>query len=333
MTGYPPRVLPSSAAVDFAALGEAHKALQLLADRLQMYLIVGTMTKTERGVHNTARIIRPGKSALLYHKRALWGWDRDNFLPGNEPGIVEIDGLRIGVRICFEVRFPEYFRELYRQKTDLNVILFYDVSDRDDTDRYGLIRGHIRTRAAENACPILSVNAIHPYQTAPTMLTDASASVLSEAKRNRENLTVFDFVPTQPDFGERGRKELSDWLLATIDNNNPDFWKALDELVSTSEIVIDRPKGSAHPRFPDFIYRVDYGYLQDTASMDKDGIDVWVGSGEKTVDAVMCIVDLMKRDSEIKILIGCTEEEKQIVYETHNESQHMKGIMLRRPAG
>ena len=48
------------------------------------------------------------------------------------------------------------------------------------------------------------------------------------------------------------------------------------------------------------------------------------------MDAVMCIVDLMKRDSEIKLLIGCTEEEKQIVYETHNESRYMKGIMIRR---
>ncbi len=37
--------------------------------------------------------------------------------------------------------------------------------------------------------------------------------------------------------------------------------------------------------------------------MDGAGIDVWVGSGDKTVDAIMCIVDLMKKDSEIKILI------------------------------
>ena len=111
------------------------------------------------------------------------------------------------------------------------------------------------------------------------------------------------------------------------------FWNALDELVNTSEIVIDRPKGSAHPRFPDFIYRVDYGYLKNTASMDGGGIDVWVGSDGKRIDAVMCIVDLMKRDSEIKILIGCTEEEKMEVYRTHNETQYMKGIMIRRQAG
>lgn len=115
-----------------------------------------------------------------------------------------------------------------------------------------------------------------------------------------------------------------------MDGYNDDFWKALDELVSKSEIVIDRPRGSAHPRFPDYIYKVDYGYLKDTASMDGSGIDVWVGSGDKKIDAVMCIVDLMKRDSEIKILVGCTEEEKLEIFKTHNETQYMKGILIRR---
>ncbi len=112
---------------------------------------------------------------------------------------------------------------------------------------------------------------------------------------------------------------------------NNDFWVTLDALVNQSDIVIDRPKGTAHPRYPDFIYKVDYGFLTNTTSMDGGGIDVWVGTDEKrNIDAIMCIVDLMKRDSEIKILIGCTEEEKELVYKTHNESEYMKGILIRR---
>lgn len=109
-----------------------------------------------------------------------------------------------------------------------------------------------------------------------------------------------------------------------------EFWNALDELISNSEIIIDRPKGTTHPKYPDFLYRVDYGYLKNTSSMDGAGIDVWVGSGSKRVDAIMCIVDLIKRDSEIKLLIGCTEDETKIVYETHNETKFMKGVLIRR---
>lgn len=116
-----------------------------------------------------------------------------------------------------------------------------------------------------------------------------------------------------------------------MDTYKTDFWKTLDKLVSQSRIVIERPKGTAHPRFPDFIYQVDYGYLENTSSMDGAGIDVWVGTKEgKRIEAIMCIVDLMKKDSEIKILIGCTEEEKAIIYQTHNETEYMKGVLIER---
>lgn len=86
-----------------------------------------------------------------------------------------------------------------------------------------------------------------------------------------------------------------------------------------------------HLRYTDFIYKVDYGYLKNTISMDSAGIDIWFGTdSEKQIDTIMCTVDLMKRDPEIKILMGCTEEEKDIVYQTHNETQYMRGILIRR---
>ena len=110
-----------------------------------------------------------------------------------------------------------------------------------------------------------------------------------------------------------------------------DFWQAIDKLVSSGEIVIDRPKGSVHPRFPNIKYEVDYGYIENTSSMDGGGIDVWRGSlPSDEVNAIIYTVDLMKKDSEIKLLIGCTEEEIDTVYEFHNDNEFMKGILIRR---
>ena len=112
---------------------------------------------------------------------------------------------------------------------------------------------------------------------------------------------------------------------------NYQFWQAIDKLVSSGKIVIDRPRGSAHPRYPEIIYDLDYGYIENTASMDGGGIDLWRGSlPDAECDAIICTVDLLKRDSEIKLLIGCTDEEKQIAYEFHNRSEFMKGILIRR---
>jgi len=41
-------------------------------------------------------------------------------------------------------------------------------------------------------------------------------------------------------------------------------------------------------------------------------------------------VDRLKGDSEMKLLIGCTEEETAIAEEFHNESEYMKGLLIRR---
>ena len=113
---------------------------------------------------------------------------------------------------------------------------------------------------------------------------------------------------------------------------NPDFWSALDELIRRSRLVIDRPLGSAHPRFPALIYPLDYGYLAQTSSMDGEGVDVWLGSDPaQTLNAVICTVDLEKRDSEVKLLLGCTREEIQLVLDFHNRSPSMKGLLIPRP--
>ena len=43
-----------------------------------------------------------------------------------------------------------------------------------------------------------------------------------------------------------------------MNETNTDFWLALDKLVSESKIIIDRPKGSRHPKYPDCVYPFDY---------------------------------------------------------------------------
>ncbi|MDO4282976.1 MAG: inorganic pyrophosphatase [Clostridia bacterium] len=114
-------------------------------------------------------------------------------------------------------------------------------------------------------------------------------------------------------------------------SKNDAFWNLIDQMVESSQIVIDREKGTSHPKYPETIYEVDYGYLKNTTSMDGAGIDVWRGTANTgRVNAVICIVDLLKRDSEIKLLIGCTEEEKEKIEKFHNRYENMKGILINR---
>ena len=110
---------------------------------------------------------------------------------------------------------------------------------------------------------------------------------------------------------------------------NPDllFWKSMSQILNTSSLVIDRPKGSSHPRFPTDMYPFDYGYLENTSSSDGGGIDVWVGSLNtvinkdkmKTLTGILCTFDTLKRDAEIKLLMECSTEDIQVIREFHKD--------------
>ncbi len=213
LTGYPPRNMENPACISFQILYDAYSTLQCLADKHHMYIVCGTITKDSSGYYNSVVIFSPDCARQFYHKRALWGWDNQNFTAKETSGVFQAEHFNIGVRICFEVRFPEFFRELYQKRTDLNLILFYDVADHDDSDRYELIRSHIRTRAVENVTYTLSVNTTVPCQTAPTALFDRSGRILAELKRGDEQMLLYNLSETEPDFGELGRRQVSDRLL------------------------------------------------------------------------------------------------------------------------
>ncbi len=107
------------------------------------------------------------------------------------------------------------------------------------------------------------------------------------------------------------------------------FWQTLMELAATHAIILDRPKGAAHPRYPDLIYPLDYGYLESTTAGDGDGIDVWLGSlNNKTLTGILCTFDRLKRDAEIKLLIGCTPEDLETI---QNFNSEMKTLFIPNP--
>jgi inorganic pyrophosphatase len=109
------------------------------------------------------------------------------------------------------------------------------------------------------------------------------------------------------------------------------FWLRLDDLIASNEIIIDRPKGSAHPTYSEIVYPLDYGYLECTSGGDGNEIDVWQGSmKDNLLVAIVCTVDTKKNDAEIKLLIGCTDDEIDLVARFHNDNEYMSGIVVKR---
>ena len=110
---------------------------------------------------------------------------------------------------------------------------------------------------------------------------------------------------------------------------NPEFWMLMDQLIEGGEFVVDRPKGSRHPEHRDIVYPLDYGYITGTLAPDGEGVDLWLGSEpEKGLCAIVVTVDALKRDTEIKLLIGCTASEAACIDAFYNAYEGMKGLLI-----
>lgn len=71
-------------------------------------------------------------------------------------------------------------------------------------------------------------------------------------------------------------------------------------------MVIDRPLGSTHPRYPDSVYPLNYGCIAGTRAGDGDPVDAYVLGVDVPVDAftgeVIAIV-IRRDDVEDKLVV------------------------------
>lgn len=114
-------------------------------------------------ITNTCFVIdRFGNIVLRYDKKYMYTVNRNNIkfdeiddtIPGNSLGICEIDNVKVGIGICFDLRFPEYFRELTKNGVK---VIFLPSHFKENTGR---IAWNIltRARAIENQVYFLACN-------------------------------------------------------------------------------------------------------------------------------------------------------------------------------
>lgn len=113
--------------------------------------------------------------------------------------------------------------------------------------------------------------------------------------------------------------------------NNIYFWQKLDTLIMSSQLILDKPKGTVHHQYANLIYPVDYGYLQDTFSVDTAPIYAYKGTlPTDEANAIIVSADILKKDCVAKILIGCTDAEIYTILKFINSTEFQKAILVRR---
>lgn len=161
-------------------------------------LILGTVSlkKNDSSKNtNTCFVIdRNGNIVSQYDKIYMYKVNRENFkfdelddtVPGKEVGLTIIDGVKIGIGICFDLRFPEYFRELVKEGAE---VIFLPSHFRKDT---GEIAWDIlaNARAIENQVYFCACNQTGSSLCGKTKIVDYEGNILKQIEQEEGIITV-----------------------------------------------------------------------------------------------------------------------------------------------
>ncbi len=186
-------VLPEMAASGFsmnleATAEESPSASESVCKRLavhwKVHLVCGLVQKTTSGLgYNQSVVFGPdGLESSRYTKMQLFtlGGEANVHIPGKSTVITEINGIKVGLFVCYDLRFPELFRESARQGAELFIVIACWPSKR--ADHWVTL---LRARAIENQAWVVGVNraGTDPNYTYPgkSLIVDCHGVVQADA--------------------------------------------------------------------------------------------------------------------------------------------------------
>lgn len=157
---YAERLHAASADQDDALI----QSLSAIADRHATHIVAGLALRsaTQSGVlYNASLLLGPGGLRACYAKAHLWHNEKLYFTPGRSMPVSDIQTARLGMQICYDIRFPEITRCLTLQGAEVitNVWASFRRADEPIEDE-GLFHHRAFTRAQENGVFFLSCNRV-----------------------------------------------------------------------------------------------------------------------------------------------------------------------------
>lgn len=141
---------------------EAKQVLQEVSKQCQAYVIGGTIAYQEgNNVYNRCLIYHKGTLVSSYSKMHLMTFhgrttytEKDVFTPGNQFTVIDSSFGKMGVVVCYDIRFPEETRILAKKGVQ---ILFVPAAFNEQVGKahWDIL---MRTRAMENEIFVVAVN-------------------------------------------------------------------------------------------------------------------------------------------------------------------------------
>jgi len=202
LSGYVGTDFPNFEGYDWALLKEETKKIMALAAKLGLWVVLGsthklTPNKNVRGQarpnkpHNSLYLIGPdGKIVDRYDKRFCIKAELRRYTPGDRFVNFNVNGVKCSLLICFDLRFPEIYRQLYKQKVNCIFQSFYNARQKGPSVHTHIMRQTMQCRAATNYFWISMSNSSGYYSPYPSCFIQPDGKIARQLKPNRAGVMV-----------------------------------------------------------------------------------------------------------------------------------------------
>lgn len=153
--------------------------------------------------HNSIYVVSPeGRVVERYDKRFCTNQDLGYYTPGDHLAVFEIEGVKCGILVCHDIRYPELNRRYYREGVRCIFYSFYNAGAQGPKEHTFIMPPTLQARAADNYMWVSASNASNYYQLWSSLFVTPEGRIVQRLRRHRTGLMV-NTVDTEQKFPDK----------------------------------------------------------------------------------------------------------------------------------
>jgi predicted amidohydrolase len=171
---------------------ETQKIISLSA-QLQLWAVLGSAHKLTppNKPHNCLYLINlQGQIENRYDKRFCTERDLNHYTPGNRFVTFELNGVKCALLICFDLRFPELYRELKKLNVQCIFQSFYNARQKEQSVHKHIIRQTMQANAASNYFWVSLSNSCGKIAPYPSCFIQPDGKIVKQLKPNKPGIMI-----------------------------------------------------------------------------------------------------------------------------------------------
>jgi 5-aminopentanamidase len=192
LSGYEPDLIAGDPAkYTFDANDPRLEPIREVCRRREIAVVVGAATRGADGLHISSLVFnRSGEQIAPYHKQYLYSGETSIYQPGTQGCMLELDGWRLALGVCYDSGFPEHARlaavngahaylvsALFSMKTGYHQSRIWFPARAFDNTLYVLLSNHVGTTGGWLTCGASAI--WNPY-----------GDVVAQAGRDRDEVVT-----------------------------------------------------------------------------------------------------------------------------------------------